>query len=298
MLTAVTQTQDRTRRSLEYSIYQRELKEVGDAFEMLEEDRRRDVDNANTKRTEFNDREKEMSVSLCANSKRDNSDVSRSQELETLIDSQRQRLAILQLDNRQASADRREAVKVKAQVECIVRDTEESSSTYSEPSSRERWLIQCTERGKDTLGHLEVELERVEAEIGEKETELMEVTPDLEDKVREETAASERIEVAETTLRTLLAKQGRTTQFKNQKDRDAHLRNEIANSSSLIAIREKQELENRRNLEAAKGELDEVTEQRRNQRAEIDGRKNLSVELSKENAELKEKHNSLLEKRK
>ena len=54
--------QDRTRRSLEYSIYQRELKEVGDAFEMLEEDRRRDVDNANSKRTEFNDREKEMSV--------------------------------------------------------------------------------------------------------------------------------------------------------------------------------------------------------------------------------------------
>ena len=148
------------------------------------------------------------------------------------------------------------------------------------------------------MGQLEVDLARVEAEIAEKETELMEVAPDLEDKLREESEANERIEAAETTLRTLLAKHGRTTQFKNQKDRDAHLRNEISTSSSLIATREKQESENKRSLDAAKAELEEVTEKRRNQRKEIDGRKSLSMELAKEHSELKEKHNALLEKRK
>lgn len=126
----------------------------------------------------------------------------------------------------------------------------------------------------------------------------MEVTPDLEDKLREEAVANERIEAAETTLRTLLAKQGRTTQFKNQKERDAHLRNEIATSSSIIATREKQESDNKRSLDAAKAELEEVTEKRREARKEIDGRKSLSLELSKEHAELKEQHNSLIEKRK
>ena len=56
------QTLDRSRRSLEYCIYQRELQDVGDMLDQIEEERRRDVDNANSKREEFNGREKELSV--------------------------------------------------------------------------------------------------------------------------------------------------------------------------------------------------------------------------------------------
>lgn len=56
------QTFDRSRRSLEYCIYQRELQDVGDMLDQIEEERRRDVDNANSKREEYNGREKELSV--------------------------------------------------------------------------------------------------------------------------------------------------------------------------------------------------------------------------------------------
>lgn len=74
------------------------------------------MDNANSRRSEFSDREKEMS------------------ELDAAISSHKQRLELLALEHSQSSADRRDAVEAKAEVECIVRDAEEAgrkSPSYS-----------------------------------------------------------------------------------------------------------------------------------------------------------------------
>jgi structural maintenance of chromosome 3 (chondroitin sulfate proteoglycan 6) len=58
------QDKDKERRCLEYALYQRELEEVGEALEEIEDDRRADVHGANVRREKFNEREKEIQVRL------------------------------------------------------------------------------------------------------------------------------------------------------------------------------------------------------------------------------------------
>jgi structural maintenance of chromosome 3 (chondroitin sulfate proteoglycan 6) len=58
------QAKDKERRCLEYALYQRELEEVGEALEEIEEERRGEVHGANVRREQYNDREKEIQVSL------------------------------------------------------------------------------------------------------------------------------------------------------------------------------------------------------------------------------------------
>jgi structural maintenance of chromosome 3 (chondroitin sulfate proteoglycan 6) len=240
-----------------------QAKTASDDFLQIEEERRRDVDNANTKRTEFNEREKEMT------------------DLETAISIQRQRLAILAIDHRQSSADRREADKAKAQVECIVRDAEDAGK-----------------KGRDRLTRVEAELASVEEAITSKEAELMEVVPDWEDKLKEEAEAKERLETAETTLGTLYAKQGRQNQFNTQKERDAHLKSSIASRTDLIMAREQQETGVKRDLSSAKSDLDEVTQVVVELRREMDGRKAALTTLASEEMTMKEEHIVKVEKRK
>jgi structural maintenance of chromosome 3 (chondroitin sulfate proteoglycan 6) len=56
------QAKDKERRCLEYALYQRELEEVGEALEEIEEERRGEVHGANVRREQYNDREKEIQV--------------------------------------------------------------------------------------------------------------------------------------------------------------------------------------------------------------------------------------------
>ena len=57
------QDKDKERRCLEYALYQRELEEVGEALEEIEEERRGEVHGANVRREQYETREKEMQVS-------------------------------------------------------------------------------------------------------------------------------------------------------------------------------------------------------------------------------------------
>lgn len=149
------QDHDKKRRSLEYRIYQRELKDVGDALDsvsahqqathrrtdacllrslglsQIEEERRRDVDNANSRREEANDRQKAVAVShskslLFLATCTDKSVLP--QELEETLDAHRQRLELLKIDHRETSSERRDATKLKSEVECIVQDAEDAGS--------------------------------------------------------------------------------------------------------------------------------------------------------------------------
>ena len=58
------QEKDKERRCLEYALYQRELEDVGLALDELEEERQKDVHNANVGRANWNQREKQVQVRL------------------------------------------------------------------------------------------------------------------------------------------------------------------------------------------------------------------------------------------
>lgn len=224
----------------------------------------------------------------------------RAQELDATIDSHKQRLEILAIEHRQSSAERRDAAKAKAQVECLVRDAEEAGSACT--SLPVHWVgadaRELAEQGRDRLSQLEDDLAAVEVQISEKETELLEAVPAWEDKLAEEKDSKQRLEAVQTTLGTLYAKQGRISQFKTQKERDTHLRAEIASRTTFIATREKRESEVKRELTSAKKELEDSVQKFAQLREELDGRKATMAKLSEELAELKGKQATVIENRK
>lgn len=159
-------------------------------------------------------------------------------------------------------------------------------------------LILKLEKGKDKLNKFEKELKQLEITILEKETELMEVTPNYEDKLKEEVKKKENLESITTTLRTLYAKQGRTSQFKNQKDRDSHLKTSITSNTSLITTRQKAVDDGKKELNKAKKDLDEAVENVKALREENDGRKQSLLDISDELTKIKAEEGEASEKRK
>ncbi|GAA5910698.1 hypothetical protein JCM5296_006815 [Sporobolomyces johnsonii] len=257
------QTHDRARRSLEYCIYQRELKDVGDALDGIEEERRRDIDNANTRREEFNAREKQMA------------------ELRARLSTNREKLDELKEEHREAARERREAVKARTQVECLVRDAEEAGK-----------------KGQTRLATLEAALSEVESSITTAEVSLMEAAPAWEDALARETALRQALETAQTTLNALFAKQGRQAQFTSQAERDAHLGELLRRNEETLEQRRAREQQLEREREEAKAEMEEVGERRAEMRRELEGRKEVLRELQDELRMLKEEEAEKNEQRK
>ncbi len=56
------QEKDRERRCLEYALFEREMNQLNEAIEELEEERRGEVHSVNVRREAFNSREKEVQV--------------------------------------------------------------------------------------------------------------------------------------------------------------------------------------------------------------------------------------------
>ncbi|GAA5914010.1 hypothetical protein JCM8208_005919 [Rhodotorula glutinis] len=249
------QTLDRSRRSLEYCIYQRELQDVGDMLDQIEEERRRDVDNANSKREEFNGREKELSA-LAA-------------RLSTL----RESLSTLSTEHRELSSEKRDLAKAVSSLECTVADAEDAARS-----------------GAERRTSASAALERVEGDIAIKEGELEALLPDWESAREAEATKQDEVQQAEVTLRQLFAKQGRRGQFRTQRERDDHLSALVARNEETLEQRRGREEGLEREKEATEKERDEAEEQRRTLREQADGRRDRVHELREEIAALKKAH--------
>ncbi|GAA6014847.1 hypothetical protein JCM10207_002200 [Rhodosporidiobolus poonsookiae] len=257
------QTFDRQRRSLEYCIYQRELQEVADALDQIEADRRADVDNANTRREEFNTREKEMA------------------DIKSRLSAHRDKLDELALEHRETSGERRDLVKARTQVECLVRDAEEAGK-----------------KATDRLATLEQDLTSVESEITRTEASLAEATPAYEAASVREAALRAQLTAAQATLRALFDKQGRQSQFSSREERDAHLRGLVEQGEKTLEQRRAREDALVREGKEAERELEEVRERRREMRSELEGRKDRVRQLQEEVRRLREEQADKMEQRK
>ncbi|BGP23932.1 Structural maintenance of chromosomes protein 3 [Rhodotorula toruloides] len=258
------QTHDRARRSLEYSIYQRELKDVGDALDQIEEERRRDVDNANSKREEFIAREKELS------------------NIHSRLSNLREMLSALATEHSDLSTERRDLTKRRTQVDCLVRDAEDASRSSAERKTE-----------------LEDELEHVEKECSEKENELeREARPRWESKRDEEEAVKEELEGLQVTLRGLYAKQARRGQFRTKQERDSHLDGLVKRNEEVLQTRKRREEALLREREATERELADVQGRRKEMRQEVDSRKERTRQVQNEFSRLKEQFVEKNEQRK
>ncbi|GAA6010091.1 hypothetical protein JCM11491_005863 [Sporobolomyces phaffii] len=257
------QTHDRARRSLEYCIYQRELKDCSEALDSIEEERRRDIDQSNTRREEFNSREKQVA------------------DMTARLTEIHDKLEELKLERREGASERRDQVKSRSRVELRVSELEESG-----------------QRGEDRLTGLERELDKIQHDITQAEASLMEAAPQYQDALARESELNQELETAQTTLNALFAKQARSSQFSSRDERDRHLNELIARNAETLAQRRSREQALINEGRQARDDLEQIGERRRELRAIADKRKEDQHELRDQVRKLDQEKNDKSEQRK
>ncbi|GAA6063023.1 hypothetical protein JCM10212_001802 [Sporobolomyces blumeae] len=257
------QTHDRARRSLEYCIYQRELKDISEALDSIEEERRRDIDQANSRREEFNQREKELG------------------ELSDRLGAIRDKTEELKVERRDGALERRDKVRLRTEVECLVKDAEDAGR-----------------KGQDRLASLQAELDKIERDMTTSQASLEDLVPAYEAAVARETQLEQSLEAAHTTLNALFAKQGRSGQFASRAERDEHLHALIRRNDETLETRRKRERALVQDLQEARKELEEVQRRRSEVRNELERRKEALGELRDQLRKLDEQRAEKSEQRK
>ncbi|KAL0569682.1 Structural maintenance of chromosomes protein 3 [Marasmius crinis-equi] len=257
------QEKDKERRCLEYALYQRELVEVGEALEEIEEDRRTEVHGANVRREKFNEREKEI------------------QDLEKQISETRHSLEALNITKQDTRSELTDMIRTRTALECIVNDLRNAGARAG--SRREE---------------LDNELETITQTIATREATLDALLPQWESVRSEESTEKRKLDDVSARLSALFAKQGRVTKFRTKAERDTFLKQEIRSMQSHMGSQKKALEMTRQELDSARTSNVEIEKQIAAVQGKIeDGRKKIA-ELSLESGRLREKHTELVEERK
>ncbi|KAG9047985.1 Structural maintenance of chromosomes protein 3 [Tulasnella sp. UAMH 9824] len=257
------QEKDKERRCLEYSLYQAELTEITQALEEIEDERKQEVINAEQRRKEFGQREKQI------------------EKLENDIKAARQQLTVSALTKQGIDDEMSDLVRSQTEIQCIIED-----------------LQAAEERGQERREELQTELEGIERRITGLEAELMEVLPDYQDKAREEKEEKRRLDEAQARLGALSAKQGRVTLYKTKADRDKYLKSEINSLDSYERTQQQTLDDARAELGSAQRRLEELDQKAEEVGQNLEDRRERLRQMGEQAAQTKEEHSKLTEQRK
>ncbi|KAF8212443.1 RecF/RecN/SMC protein [Mycena galopus ATCC 62051] len=257
------QEKDKDRRCLEYALYQRELEEVGEALEEIEEDRRAEVHGANQRREKYNEREKET------------------QELEKAISEAKHTLETLGTARQDAQGELTDFIRTRTELECIVQDLQ--SAGLRAGGKREEY---------------EAELRQIEDQITKREGSLAALLPDWEATRTREATERRAFDEVSARLGSLFAKQGRGAKFRTKAERDAFLKQEITSMSAFRTSQAAALQTTKTGLRDAQKGLGEIDTQIAGVQGKVEDGREKTKELQEEIAGLKEKQNELTEKRK
>jgi len=254
---------DRERRCLQYGIYMREMSEISDSLENIESARRKDLEEANGRRGQSVDRERQIT------------------NLESQLAAAKQKLEALAQDKLQLEHERRESIKARTQVECILKDSED-----------------LKERDENKKAKWQHEANRLKTEISSKTQQLAIMQPKLEAQETEYNQVAERLGELETIINSLYEKQGRSHQFRTQKERDQHIRAELKKLNELVRSRQESLEQVLSDEQSLKENLSAIESRESEVREKIDDRKKWMQEKTVELAKIKTEHHQLTEKRK
>ncbi|KAH7885116.1 RecF/RecN/SMC [Phlebopus sp. FC_14] len=257
------QNKDKERRCLEYALYQRELEEVGEALEEIEEERRGEVHGANIRREQFDSREKGIQL------------------LEQKISETTHTLSSLNLTRQDAQAELSELVRSRTELECSVADLQ--SAGELEGGRREE---------------LQNEISTIRQRIAAKEHELSEIIPHWTESRSREIGEKRKMEEARSQLNALFSKQGRVKQFRTRTERDHYLRQEITSLESYRDSRSSVLESTQNDLASTRESLADVSTRLLGIQSSIEDGKQRVREIGDQLAELKGQQSNLNERRK
>lgn len=257
------QEKDRERKCLEYTIYHREQQEIARLLEAMDEQRQAGVDETDDNRERFVQNEQEIA------------------QIDTEIAELKQQIEFLKVDKRQLEDERRETARDKAKIELEVNELTDGQAAAKQAKSRH-----------------DSDLREVQEQIRQREQELATIMPEYNQLKEQEATIRTQLADSEGIRQRLLAKQGRTSQFKSKRERDDWLRKEVDEVNVSLATRKAiamQTTEDISELETVIGRLEtEVAELR----STIENRGESMQNISEDVQKAKEERDQLSDQRK
>ena len=194
------QEKDKDRRCLQYSIDHREQVAINEELDKLNDQRQTGVEDTSDHQAHFIQGEKQLT------------------EINSKIGELKQQVEFLKVDKKQLDDERREAAKSKAKIELEVKSLSDGQSAAQQAKAQHT-----------------AELQSLNKAIKEHDAELAEITPEYKSRQAQETTTKSELDNAEGIRQRLYSKQGRNARFRNKKERDEWLREEINNSYPQLA---------------------------------------------------------------
>ncbi|KAG6879829.1 hypothetical protein C0992_011112 [Termitomyces sp. T32_za158] len=257
------QDKDKERRCLEYALYQRELEEVGEALDEIEEDRRAEVHGANLRREKFNEQEQKIS------------------DLEKAISETKHSQQTLKITRDDIQAELTDFVRTRTELECTLADVRAANASAG---------------GKRK--EIEAEIARVARQVSEKGSALEQLLPQWTEQCDLESTEKRCLDEANAKLAALFAKQGRTTKFRTKSERDAYLKHEIGHMEEYCKTQKAALMAAQTELNAARPGLGEIDGQIAEVQNKVEDGKKRIRDLSDQVVRLKDQHSDLTERRK
>jgi structural maintenance of chromosome 3 (chondroitin sulfate proteoglycan 6) len=257
------QEKDKERRCLEYTIYQREQVEIGNALDQIEMGRQRGLDINEDSRETFMQGEERI------------------KELESEINGMKQRTDLSKVDKRQLEDECRELVRNRAQIELDFKA-----------------LSADQEHSRSAKIHYEQELAEITGAIAEREAELQDLLPEYSQKKEQEQNLKQELAEADAARQRLYARQGRNTKFRTKRERDDWLKQEIKDCRASLA---KLEATNS-SIDKEIADTEQVSESLENKiqeaRDKLDNRSGDLDEVAKDVVSKRDIRNKLMDERK
>ena len=257
------QDKDKERRCLQYAIDYREQEAIANELDNLDEQRQTGADDTDDSSERFLQGEKDLA------------------DVDTQIGELKQQVEFLKVDKKQLEGDRKERSKTKAKIELDVKDLSEGQNAAAQAKAQH-----------------ESELLKVQTALQRHEQELSQIMPTYTSKMEAEANTKVQLEAAESTRRRLYEKQGRNTNFRNKKERDDYLREQInacyPQVAKIKAVRV-QNTEETTDLEKQVFDLETEMEELRGQ---LEGRGDSNDVIQKEIEQAKADRDRLTDERK
>ncbi|KAK3060403.1 hypothetical protein LTS18_008610, partial [Coniosporium uncinatum] len=257
------QDKDRERKCLEYAIYNREQQEIQSALERLDDLRQGGVDETDDNRDRFIQGEQDMA------------------ELDSQVNELKQQIEFLKLDREQLDDERKDTVRDKAKTELDVKSLSDGQSAARDARTRH-----------------DTELRVVQNQIQQREQELAQLLPEYNSKREEEANIRNQLQQAEGTRSRLYAKQGRTSQFQNKRQRDDWLRKEIDDVNVALATRKAVAMQTAEEIEELQTDITRIEQEIAELRSRIENRGDDMQNISTEVERAKEDRDRLMDQRK
>lgn len=257
------QDKDKERRCLQYTIDHREQVAIANELDNLDEQRQTGVDDTDDSSERFLQGEKDLA------------------EINAQISEFKQQVDFLKVDKRQLDDERKETAKARAKVELEVKSRSEGQSAAHEAKS-----------------HHDSELGKVEASIREREEELARLTPEYNAKMQEEAATKSEFDSAEGIRRRLYEKQGRNARFRNKKERDEYLREQINGNYPQLSKIKAVRMQNTEDIAELEKEIAESESELVELREQLEGRGDSNDAMLAQVEEAKTERDRLMDERK